>query len=636
MIVTVGVLAPFGVAVTDGGISVEIKYAYAEEHLLKCGWTNVTCLFANLSLMVLDAFAFFLGLAGILLDSAVETTVLKMGSSIGNVAAISEAWGIFRDVANIVLIFTLLAIGFGTILRISGFGMKELLAKVIIIALLINFSLFFTKVIIDTGNLLAIQFYNQIKTEECAVASIVGGKGCSISGQFMNALSLTTLYKTDSTGTTTASLGVNVEGKVNYGNIITIGLMGSLLFLVTTFVFLAGAFLLIARFVILIFLMILSPLAFAAMILPITSEHAKKWWRALINYTIFAPIYFLLIFVVLKIIGSDSFKTAIGLKDGDAFGALTTNTGGDIGALSIVLNFLIVIGFMIASIVIAKQLGIAGSEAVIKAGQNARKWGQGVIGTAAVGGAAAALRTSFGRGASRLAESDTLKKAEARGGIAGALGGGALRGLRGVAGSSFDARATAAGKALSKTDSTLGKAGGKGGYDQKLKDQIKERVKRAEVIGKASETKEQGEEKAKAQINLAEAQKALAPLQEKVREAKTAHKANPTPDSMVTLEQAETLAKPVLQTITLESGKIQNVETAVRARGEQRKAQYAQTLETEKTLDTLFIKVPRKNKEGAAAIRKGKSNAQKIQDAVKEGLKDDKDFKDSLKPEDEG
>lgn len=87
-----------------------------------------------------------------------------------NTEGIKIGWEIARDTANIFFIFILLGISIATILRIESYGAKQLLVKLIIIALLINFSLPLSMVIIDVSNVLALQFLgyiNNLQPKEC-------------------------------------------------------------------------------------------------------------------------------------------------------------------------------------------------------------------------------------------------------------------------------------------------------------------------------------------------------------------------------------------------------------------------------------------------------------------------------------
>ena len=166
---------------------------------------------------------------------------------------------------------------------------------------------------------------------------------------------------------------------LNFTQIFLVGVFGSVLFLVASFSFLAGAFLLISRYVVLIFLMILSPLAFVGMILPATSSYTKMWMNTLLKYALFAPIYLLLTWFVIEVINSETFRKSIGVfnDEKDKFVNLTDHTT-FIETIPLVLNFIIVFFFIIASLIIAQQMGIKGSATVMKLGKSARQWGQGV------------------------------------------------------------------------------------------------------------------------------------------------------------------------------------------------------------------------------------------------------------------
>lgn len=77
---------------------------------------------------------------------------------------IPAAWGIVRDLSNIFFILILLYVAIQIILDL-GHDSKKIIVQVIIMALLINFSMFFTEVIIDTSNALALVFYNKLNVD---------------------------------------------------------------------------------------------------------------------------------------------------------------------------------------------------------------------------------------------------------------------------------------------------------------------------------------------------------------------------------------------------------------------------------------------------------------------------------------
>ena len=82
-------------------------------------------------------------------------------SRTGSSSFIPLAWAIVRDFSNIFFILVLLYVAIQTILGM-GHETKKVVVNVVIMALLINFSMFFTKVVIDSSNILALVFYNKL------------------------------------------------------------------------------------------------------------------------------------------------------------------------------------------------------------------------------------------------------------------------------------------------------------------------------------------------------------------------------------------------------------------------------------------------------------------------------------------
>jgi len=101
---------------------------------------------AALGQTVLEIFGWILAVTGLVLNKTVEITVIEMGAKVGGIGTIEVGWKIFRDLANILIIFSLLYIGIITILnlKLGGYDVKKLLVSLIIAAVFINFSLFFS------------------------------------------------------------------------------------------------------------------------------------------------------------------------------------------------------------------------------------------------------------------------------------------------------------------------------------------------------------------------------------------------------------------------------------------------------------------------------------------------------------
>lgn len=75
---------------------------------------------------------------------------------------VQVGWGVLRDIVNASLILIVLWIAFTIIFSIEKYGGARLLAKVIVVALLVNFSLMFVTAVFAFGNALAKPFYNKL------------------------------------------------------------------------------------------------------------------------------------------------------------------------------------------------------------------------------------------------------------------------------------------------------------------------------------------------------------------------------------------------------------------------------------------------------------------------------------------
>ncbi len=352
------------------------------------------------AVLVLTIANLILYVTGVLLNNVVNLTVVQMAqnlSSGGIGDTISATWGTVRDIANMLFIFILL---YTAIMTIFGQGnYKETIKNLIIAALLINFSLFFTKVIIDAANLLALLFYKAIAPGALNGSVLSDG----ISNTFTRYLGLTHLIDPDVAGKGIKDMGINA-------------LLSTAVLMIASFIFVAVAVMFIVRYVILILVLILSPLMFASYILPRGAEgsdYTKKWWSALIGQAFFAPAYFFMTWVALKVIaGLQAARhytpnwDFVGVKTKLANGAYA-NAAPSAGLFDTVLNYGLMIAFLIASIVVAKAVSSRSGKEI----NNLTKWATGAGSNLVFGGAIGGLgRTFIGSKGAKMAEDPELIK----------------------------------------------------------------------------------------------------------------------------------------------------------------------------------------------------------------------------------
>jgi hypothetical protein len=364
--------------------------------------------------------------SGLLLNITLFETVFNLGTNLQNMGGIAVAWTALRDLANILLIFGLLAIAIGIIIGNSTYGNKKLIATLVIVALVINFSLFFTKFIIDTSNIVAVQFYRAISGEHISQDGSVG-----VSGAFMNQLGLAEAYNTLPLLDTLKKVGISKESGGGIGVMFGFSLMISIFFSITAFVFLFAAILLITRMVMFIILMILSPLAFAAMAIPSMAKMANEWWEKLLKYAMFAPMLLILFWVTITIM--PDVQRAIGGSVGKISNMFASDNTLRIDGIRMALNFLIMSGFMYASIIISNRLSLDFGGVA----KNITKWTSRKAGNYSLGAIAAIGRGTIGRGAEKFAGTKFAQRLELR---SPRLAGAVVRGAQTLSKSNLDVR----------------------------------------------------------------------------------------------------------------------------------------------------------------------------------------------------
>ena len=360
---------------------------------------------------ILSFFGLLVWAAGVLLNYAILAN-LNIAGFVTDQTGVKAAWTIIRDLANIGFIFILLFIGIAMILRLDGYNTKKLLATLIIAALLVNFSMFFAKVVIDVSNAFALEFYEAVSAPCNGNKDILNCLDNGISDRFMQNLKLTTIFNLEGDtgisgftklGNTESGFldaeeinkgnktGANIE--LNAGNIFLITFLGSIFLLITAFVFFAVSILFVIRFIALIILITLSPIGIAAFALPATAQYGSKWWKALFQYSFFAPVYLLFTYIIFKFM--DSLTRDFGAEKS----MFTAIIKGDSGSVGIIFNFLVITSLMLASLLLARNMsGAVGSKAV-GFSNTLRKWGQGAILSRTVG----RLGYWLGRGQDRTA-----------------------------------------------------------------------------------------------------------------------------------------------------------------------------------------------------------------------------------------
>ncbi len=472
-----GVFAPVGASlISGGGVTYGVNTAYAqgkvvtpEEAAKKAGdniTENIDCgvgVFNNGSLAgCLATVVYYLvySLGGIVLEQSAKlldvSATYTLSSKLFSASSfINDGWRITRDFANIAFIFILLVIALSLILGMElGGNPKRMLASVILIALLINFSMFITKVVIDASNTVALLFYNQISVTD-------------INGNL--AVSESTKEITANTGVTQRPIAAalaqafrpqtfqdksffenlkNEETKeVDPSTMIFILLGVGIMFWVAAYSFFIAALSFMGRIVMLMVSIIFAPIAFITYIIPSLKANKELgwsgWWSNLFSVAFSAPIYFFFILLISIMAQSTMIKEMHAVK-GNSMMVLTT----------LFISFMILIVMLNRATAFAKKAsGEIGTRIANFGGGLVSAAGGFALGTV-TGGTAVLAQKTLGRVSQRIANSNTLQGAAANGGggtlnrLKSFTAQQALKGAQATSGASFNLGATGVGQKL--------------------------------------------------------------------------------------------------------------------------------------------------------------------------------------------
>ena len=191
----------------------------------------------------------------------VDMLTINAKSILGDTSegSVYSYWSKIRDYANILfVVFFLFVIysqmtGYG----LDNYGIKRMLPKLIIGVIVVNASFYICGLLVDLSNVVGSSAFNFVST--AAVGDIPAGDWSNSDSSWINKIAAGALILT-------------------VGYFALAAVISMLLFVVITAV--TTIFLLGVREAIIIMCIVLSPLAFVAMIMPNTEGLYKKWWSA--------------------------------------------------------------------------------------------------------------------------------------------------------------------------------------------------------------------------------------------------------------------------------------------------------------------------------------------------------------------
>ena len=299
--------------------------------------------------------------------------------------AVMEGWRIVRDLANMFFVVILLIIAFSTILHLENFSYKKWLPKLILMAILINFSKTICGLLIDVAQVIMLTFVNAFK-------DVAGG----------NFVELLGIKEIVTLSTDTDNIG--------FFDIVSAYILGLIYMIVALVVIVTMMAMLAMRLVMIWIYVVLSPLAYLLSAFPGGAQYASQWWKEFISNLIVGPVIAFFIWLSfaalqtgsdLDIVSNSQNANSLAEEESEAMhssvGEEKAPAGTEASKPSVLIKFVIGIGMLIGGLKIAQQVG--GSAGAI-AGKGMAKLNKlGAVGAGAVGGFALARAKQAGRGA---------------------------------------------------------------------------------------------------------------------------------------------------------------------------------------------------------------------------------------------
>jgi hypothetical protein len=397
---------------------------------LDCGSDLATCVVYFVSYLINKLIAVFISLGATFLAG-----MLALNETVYSSPAVQTGFSIVLSFANLGFVLAIIVIAIATILQSQTYGVKKLLWKLVVMAILVNFGLVATRPIFSFSDSISNYFVAQIGGNASGLATnvtnafspqefsggyvggtptvgqVVGGVGAGIAGALTVCGTVTAAASVTLTpivggiagllcvggfylgGAALGGVVQSVAKLVSGGDFndafvaMIIGMITSAILLaIAAFSLIALAVMLLIRYLYMTFLLILLPLAWLAWVFPGVSSYFKKWWDLFLRWTFFPAIALFFIYLTFLIV-----PNATGGKTNPSY--LSTSLGTSPSAITSqdlatrqeglgqqALTDIVLAGMMLGGLFAANKLGIAGADTAIKYAKTGGNWVAGKAG----------------------------------------------------------------------------------------------------------------------------------------------------------------------------------------------------------------------------------------------------------------
>lgn len=299
------------------------------------------------------------------------SVILQLSGNITQLFAVQQGYAITLSLANLGFVLAIIVVAIATILKRESYGIKKTLWRLIVAAILVNFSLVIGGAVLNFANALTSQFLNNLGGDPMAF-------GDKLAGAFTPQRALINNFTSSSAPPSAGDAAAATLTPI-------LGVMFAAFSIVAIVITLAALLImLLVRYVYLAILLIIMPFAWLAWTFESTKSNFSKWWSEFFRWAFFAPI--VVFFLSLMIATAHSMN---GATSGDAaaanplaalsgtqyapdpntnpaLAAISKFFGDFVGGLAgSILQSVLLVGLAIGGMMAANKLSIMGSGAAM-------------------------------------------------------------------------------------------------------------------------------------------------------------------------------------------------------------------------------------------------------------------------------
>jgi len=305
---------------------------------------------------------------------------LDANDQVRNLPAVQNGFNAMLAIANLGFVLGIIVIAIMTILRSQTYGVKQLLWRLIVMAILINFSLVIASVIINFSDQFTHFFIDKVSPTN------------GFSG-FVDKLAQSFAPQKLLQPPTEMNFGFTDFMKAVLNMVFVI-----IFLFIIAITFFALAIMLLVRYVTVAILLIIMPIAWLLWIFPDYKSNWNKWWDSFLRWVFFPPVVVFFLYLAIttaeqenrtaylkKIVSGNRIEAVAGTTTGGAADAIKELTNqkalkqGESGPIDAAAEMIIILGLAVGGLFMANRLAITGASTAMGMAQGAGKWAAGAV-----------------------------------------------------------------------------------------------------------------------------------------------------------------------------------------------------------------------------------------------------------------